>query len=1576
MKVRGGRVPDSEIISECTMVQSFHAPLQKIMTAVLKFLFTSLTAPLFFDGFFHDMPFNGLFGRLTSSRHHHAIPSQRRLWEEALRVERLSPVPSRLTGEGCMSENHAPLPQPVCESTGGHGPASTPASVSQLETPSTSRTSSRRGSQQPWISLTSHMSSQSIDFGQLKILSQDYDNSTQAAKQWLKSFGALKAGTNVSLKFVAIKVFNTAGTVARYPSLLPVLSSWLRLWFDKASAARFQKRKNQTDKAQKIFVPEDDDFEWICSYTTDYLALEHEGLAEEDIVVLTESALHICTKSGAAVDFDRLLRLLESVYSRYGCPGPVFEKSLYVLCGIRGSFRELPVRFNECLDLILLGPESLAAIQVLHGFLRTDITTLDGPRVSTTTNAARGVIQVFHQIVETKTAAALSTDDLLASLSSATTLQSGRVNEVVLPLCVTLVEQAPSLTKCSNEQFLKFMSVVNDAYLTVRIPSQASEHNLSSSLSTSKDTKLSEPGGPSSVRDYVDSVLEKYLRSLTGFKQSLVFKHFIDCAELQSAETSIQVLQFAGEKMLNWKTHEQWRDDALQIVRVFIQNPVITSDVRIAAIDVVESALWSPGLNWSSDDEGGLIGPEGATAIKLVQELFSVIKSELDAPILEALVDVTVRAVLTYDNWIFTEQICTDLEEVAFRGRSWAQTTKISEIGARGLVSIFMQSLNTDHVDRTDLAYRKLNQIASSFQVCAEARLAAMRLLFRIRCDSFGRIYVSQASDSEYLAAALCRTDDTIAKFPQAGDSWDDHGASRSSGFGSRRPKPTPPLWIYPGVPALPRTPELQPSEYVVVPGIEHPTWLRGRKRMELELSAWLESLIVCLQKDPDWETYSYIIVHLGAQLSNVTLLEGRARHIQFLRSVLCEQVRTTSFHEPPAATGLKKGDVALCVFNALTPLIAYKSHFGRNECDELVKAFVIGIGSFEGTSRGCIHSLSICCFEIPTSVTKNLSAIVHRIQTNATQSHLSMHFLEFLAGLARLPEVHTNLHGDEVRLIFGICVGYIKSMRDRQSQNSGHAVARTESAAARLSGATMPPFRAKIISAIELPQYVSALAYHTMIFWFLSLKLPERAKHVPWIIKSLTFVDNDGNEQIEEQGEVLIDMMQRTAFSDLGETVPHPDFAEESDGSITVASWLVGLSIVTIETAGRTGRSQLTKRQASGTTHSVYQQLTADLPTHHASLATDIQHETTIPAQLLPQHVLLQLTTSCAPTGLALQPLPLPDAEYVNRALRAFDLNATVDGNKIGVVYVGPGQTEEAEILANTQGSLDFDDFLEGLGTKVVLEGAKFNTQGLRGDTDGEYAYAWRDRVTEIVYHVPSMMPTNLEDDPRCTNKKRHIGNDHVNIIFNRSGHAFDFDTFNSQFNYVNIVVTPASRLVADEERGRRELQSVTEHASSGPVNSASSRNNKSPKFYNVHTLTAEGFPAISPASDPKIISSTNLPGFVRLIALNASVFSLAWRDRESPNDYVSSWRNRLQEIRRLRDRVTREAAAAVPEPRRGGALYAGYGKGGRTSLYPEGRGELTGERRAPVVDYEHAEVKGEEKMAELYDFSRWTVQ
>jgi hypothetical protein len=269
----------------------------------------------------------------------------------------------------------------------------------------------------------------------------------------------------------------------------------------------------------------------------------------------------------------------------------------------------------------------------------------------------------------------------------------------------------------------------------------------------------------------------------------------------------------------------------------------------------------------------------------------------------------------------------------------------------------------------------------------------------------------------------------------------------------------------------------------------------------------------------------------------------------------------------------------------------------------------------------------------------------------------------------------------------------------------------------------------------------------------------------------------------------------------------------------------------------------------------------------------------------VLPEDVLQEFYSSFALVAPKVErPIALPEEDAVNRAISAFDHKSTVDGHKVGVIYIGPGQTSETEILANTHGSADYTSFTGELGTLTRLKGAQFNTQGLdrSGDTDGRYTYCWRDRATEIVFHITTMMPTNLDYDEPCVNKKSHIGNDFVNIVWNDSGEPFRFDTFPSAFNYVYIIVTPE-----------------TAHS----FTSIRDKIHPPPCFYKVHVVSAPGFPEISPAAETKVVSAKALPYFVRLLALNASVFSLVWANREG-GEHFSPWRDRLREIKRLRER------------------------------------------------------------------------
>lgn len=245
-------------------------------------------------------------------------------------------------------------------------------------------------------------------------------------------------------------------------------------------------------------------------------------------------------------------------------------------------------------------------------------------------------------------------------------------------------------------------------------------------------------------------------------------------------------------------------------------------------------------------------------------------------------------------------------------------------------------------------------------------------------------------------------------------------------------------------------------------------------------------------------------------------------------------------------------------------------------------------------------------------------------------------------------------------------------------------------------------------------------------------------------------------------------------------------------------------------------------------------------------------------------------------------------DSSAVNKFSTLIDRIPVIDTHKVGILYVAPNQSEETEILRNTHGSPAYTRFLEGIGRLINLRGQlDVYAGGLDPDEDGEYAYAWWDDITQILYHAATLMPTpSAEIDPNCINKKRHIGNDYVRIVWNDSGKPYRFDTLSTQFQFVNIVIEPHSV---------------------GAI-AAFSNNLHENEYFKVTIQRAEGMMEFAPIGEYKLIAAENLSLMVRQLSLLADWFALlfAKTDRDtSHNEVKTNWHNRLEAIRRFKAQV-----------------------------------------------------------------------
>ncbi|CAH0720339.1 unnamed protein product, partial [Brenthis ino] len=140
-----------------------------------------------------------------------------------------------------------------------------------------------------------------------------------------------------------------------------------------------------------------------------------------------------------------------------------------------------------------------------------------------------------------------------------------------------------------------------------------------------------------------------------------------------------------------------------------------------------------------------------------------------------------------------------------------------------------------------------------------------------------------------------------------------------------------------------------------------------------------------------------------------------------------------------------------------------------------------------------------------------------------------------------------------------------------------------------------------------------------------------------------------------------------------------------------------------------------------------------------------------------------------------------------------AYDEHVLVNTFKFGVLYQKYGQTTEEELFGNNETSPAFDEFLEMLGQKIQLRDHRGYRGGLdiiNGHTGTEAVYErFHDR--EIMFHVAPLLP-HTAGDAQQLQRKRHVGNDIVAIVFQEKATPFTPDMIASHFLHAFIVVTP----------------------------------------------------------------------------------------------------------------------------------------------------------------------------------------
>eukprot|EP01028_Stygiella_incarcerata_P005320 TRINITY_DN22551_c0_g1_i1.p1 TRINITY_DN22551_c0_g1~~TRINITY_DN22551_c0_g1_i1.p1 ORF type:complete len:1510 (-),score=387.32 TRINITY_DN22551_c0_g1_i1:105-4634(-) len=204
-----------------------------------------------------------------------------------------------------------------------------------------------------------------------------------------------------------------------------------------------------------------------------------------------------------------------------------------------------------------------------------------------------------------------------------------------------------------------------------------------------------------------------------------------------------------------------------------------------------------------------------------------------------------------------------------------------------------------------------------------------------------------------------------------------------------------------------------------------------------------------------------------------------------------------------------------------------------------------------------------------------------------------------------------------------------------------------------------------------------------------------------------------------------------------------------------------------------------------------------------------------------------------------------LDDGMKLFRSIIHLDRTASRECHKIGLIYVRSGQEFQREILKNGDASLEYKEFVSGLGWDVSLETHKGFLGGLDPDlTTGKTAPYFCTSLMEVIFHDITRMPTKEGDDQQIQ-KKRHVGNDVVNIVWSEHCHDFHRNTITSQFNDVLIVVYPVDS-----------------------------------RLFRIQIMKKDDIPLFGPLMDGVLVHKQALANAVRITAVNANRMRLYRRD------------------------------------------------------------------------------------------------
>ncbi|CDH11034.1 uncharacterized protein ZBAI_02820 [Zygosaccharomyces bailii ISA1307] len=793
------------------------------------------------------------------------------------------------------------------------------------------------------------------------------------------------------------------------------------------------------------------------------------------------------------------------------------------------------------------------------------------------------------------------------------------------------------------------------------------------------------------------------------------------------------------------------------------------------------------------------------------------------------------------------------------RGKTFSKVRlKILPILVKNLVKAFIWSPLERTGGKCCLSFEALISVYEYAEQCKDSTILLIiaRSMVRIRRDGEGAFYFADPEDAVGISSAFGRHREQIPEEAQV-------------------------QWTFPETLDFIDTTFLGKRNECIKFEIRNGDTPSGK----IKMGVWLSLAVSTIEDPVDLEIYSYLLTHLCSQLSELTLFEGHYKGINTFKNVICQHLRQSLPSTVKPSDTLSRSDLNSAYVRNLSAVLAYHRYEPKIFADDLISALVFGLTSWEKTLIPILHILTVSCFEIPTSVKRYITPILLELQKRITTLHAVPSILEFLLALKSSPPLISNLTPNETKRIFAVVFTllensvYLKMRSKSFSQNPGVSPQRLQfSSLPQDYEVEISPSTEGFLVGDSMTRFFQYQSFTVLANWLFSVKGDQMNDLIQFVMKGLeklAIIDD-----LKYDSLAYMDFVSRLNFS-TQEEVPllrGKDDHEYNDSS-HLGRWISGSCLISIRTWDKTDRVVVELKRPSS--ESIFEIKLFEQPHQPKYTLFDFQKEDEPKAKSFPSLKPEQVLHLVHIQGIRKNLFRLPNNAAFNRSVNILERIPKVEFQKTGIIYIGPGQCTEFEVLNNSSGSHQYNWFLTQMGDFIKLKETSqfFYRGGLDPETDGEYALVWNNPNTQITFHTVTLMPPNCD----LSFKKRHVGNDFVNIFYNDSGlYTFNFNLIKSQFTFINIVITP-------EFNG--------------------SNNKKISQHYKVKLYRRSGVPGLLSCAHFKILDKSNLARYVRHVSLIANALAEKYNETGS-QDACSTWGVRCKQLLSIRDRAAQLAA------------------------------------------------------------------